>query len=222
MSDDEDNISDDFDEKEEGGDFDEKEENVWEQPSVEMRPGINAFQQVSFDNFNISNVPQNRFERALLDPLARFRLYVDAISRSLNDTDTIITDTSIQYIIEHAQFLENVKYKNPTAYILGYIATNGGKQALTNEMFDYITKTVLPRVSNNFVYLSKRSIMRRMDNKGLYVKDGRLINDRPNSMTGIQKAANMKRIIDEDRKIKMIADGIERAESNKMMNDFFG
>jgi hypothetical protein len=32
----------------------------------------------------------------------------------------------------------------------------------------------------------------------------------------------MKRIIDEDRKIKMIADGIERAESNKMMNDFFG
>jgi len=64
--------------------------------------------------------------------------------------------------------------------------------------------------------------MRRMDNKGLYVKDGRLINDRPNSMTGIQKAANMKRIIDEDRKIKMIADGIERAENNKMMNDFFG
>tara|TARA_R100000935_G_scaffold7702_2_gene16291 strand:- start:395 stop:589 length:195 start_codon:yes stop_codon:yes gene_type:complete len=64
--------------------------------------------------------------------------------------------------------------------------------------------------------------MKGMDNKGLYVKDGRLINDRPNSMTGIQKAANMKRIIDEDRKIKMIADGIERAESNKMMNDFFG
>jgi hypothetical protein len=64
--------------------------------------------------------------------------------------------------------------------------------------------------------------MKGMNNKGLYVKDGRLINDRPNSMTGIQKAANMKRIIDEDRKIKMIADGIERAESNKMMNDFFG
>lgn len=64
--------------------------------------------------------------------------------------------------------------------------------------------------------------MKGMDNRGLYVKDGRLINDRPNSMTGIQKAANMKRIIDEDRKIKMIADGIERAESNKMMNDFFG
>tara|TARA_B100002019_G_scaffold137226_2_gene118205 strand:+ start:5837 stop:6046 length:210 start_codon:yes stop_codon:yes gene_type:complete len=55
--------------------------------------------------------------------------------------------------------------------------------------------------------------------EGLYVKNGRLINGRPNGMTGIQQAANMKRIIDEDRKIKMIADGLERAEMRK---DLFG
>ena len=52
---------------------------------------------------------------------------------------------------------------------------------------------------------------------GLYVKDGRLINGRPNGMTGIQQAANMKRIIDEDRQIKMIADGIERSEMRKKL-----
>tara|TARA_R110002012_G_scaffold237088_1_gene410840 strand:+ start:309 stop:518 length:210 start_codon:yes stop_codon:yes gene_type:complete len=51
--------------------------------------------------------------------------------------------------------------------------------------------------------------------EGLYVKNGRLINGRPNGMSGIEQAANMKRIIDEDRKIKMIADGIERAEMRK-------
>ena len=39
-------------------------------------------------------------------------------------------------------------------------------------------------------------------------------------MTGIQQAANMKRIVDEDRKIKMIADGIERAENTKSFRDF--
>tara|TARA_R100001443_G_C3212133_1_gene143676 strand:- start:247 stop:468 length:222 start_codon:yes stop_codon:yes gene_type:complete len=50
---------------------------------------------------------------------------------------------------------------------------------------------------------------------GLYIKDGRLINDRMDSMTGIQQAANMRRIIKEDRKIKRIADGIERAEDMK-------
>jgi len=52
---------------------------------------------------------------------------------------------------------------------------------------------------------------------GLYVKNGRLINDRPDSMTGIQRAANMKRIIDEDRDIRKIAEGIERAEMRKNM-----
>jgi hypothetical protein len=41
------------------------------------------------------------------------------------------------------------------------------------------------------------------------------VNERPVGMTGIQQAANMKRIITEDRKIKSIADGIERAESMK-------
>ena len=51
----------------------------------------------------------------------------------------------------------------------------------------------------------------------MYVKNGRLINGRPNGMTGIQTAANMKRIIDEDRKIKMIADGIERSEMRKKL-----
>jgi len=50
---------------------------------------------------------------------------------------------------------------------------------------------------------------------GLNIKNGRLINERPDGMTGIQQAANMKRIIKEDRKIKMIADGIERAEAMK-------
>jgi hypothetical protein len=55
---------------------------------------------------------------------------------------------------------------------------------------------------------------------GLTIKNGRLINDRPDGMTGIQQAANMKRIVDEDRKIKMIADGIERAENTKSFRDF--
>ena len=49
----------------------------------------------------------------------------------------------------------------------------------------------------------------------LTIKNGRLINDRPDGMSGIEQAANIKRIITEDRKIKVIADGIERAESMK-------
>ena len=55
--------------------------------------------------------------------------------------------------------------------------------------------------------------------EGLTIKNGRLVNERPVGMTGIQEAANMKRIINENRKIKMIADGIERAESMKTFRE---
>lgn len=50
---------------------------------------------------------------------------------------------------------------------------------------------------------------------GLYIKDGRLMNDRPDGMTGIQRAANMKRAVDNDKKINMIAEGIQIAEGRK-------
>ena len=40
---------------------------------------------------------------------------------------------------------------------------------------------------------------------GLYVKDGRLINDRPAEESGIARAAAIKRAVTNDRKINRIA-----------------
>jgi|TARA_R110000744_G_scaffold285777_2_gene397134 hypothetical protein len=53
---------------------------------------------------------------------------------------------------------------------------------------------------------------------GLYVKNGRLINDRPDGMSGIAKASAMKRAVDNDKKINMIAEGIQLAENKKKFN----
>lgn len=50
---------------------------------------------------------------------------------------------------------------------------------------------------------------------GLEVKDGRLINNRPDGMTGIAKAASIRRAVENDRKINMIAEGIQLAEDKK-------
>jgi len=50
---------------------------------------------------------------------------------------------------------------------------------------------------------------------GLYVEGGRLINDRPDSMTGIQKAASIKRSVTNDRKINQVAEAIELADNKK-------
>ena len=52
---------------------------------------------------------------------------------------------------------------------------------------------------------------------GLYVKDGRLINDRPDGMTGIAKAAMMKKALKKQEKAQMIEDGIMRS---KMMEKY--
>ena len=53
--------------------------------------------------------------------------------------------------------------------------------------------------------------------EGLYVKDGRLINGRPNGINGIEKAAALKNMMDRTKKINMIADAIDLAQTRKNM-----
>jgi hypothetical protein len=52
---------------------------------------------------------------------------------------------------------------------------------------------------------------------GLYSKNGRLINDRPDSMTGIEKAAKLRKMVKKQANIEQIAEGIQRA---KMLERF--
>lgn len=61
-------------------------------------------------------------------PESRFATAVDAICRSLQSRKWYsITDGEINQIIEKSHvFSENIKYYNPTAFILGYIASAGG------------------------------------------------------------------------------------------------
>jgi len=46
-----------------------------------------------------------------------------------------------------------------------------------------------------------------------------LINDRPDGETGIQQAARIKKVMKNQKKIDMIADGIERAEMREKLRD---
>lgn len=66
--------------------------------------------------------------------------------------------------------------------------------------------------------LQKINDMINKDNKisdfveGLYVKNGRLINARPDGMTGIAEASMYRQQMKKQYKIDCIADGIERAK----------
>tara|TARA_R100000654_G_scaffold31929_1_gene56820 strand:- start:279 stop:563 length:285 start_codon:yes stop_codon:yes gene_type:complete len=53
---------------------------------------------------------------------------------------------------------------------------------------------------------------------GLYVKNGRLINERMEGETGIAQAARFRKQMEKQYKIDCIADGIERAKM-RMDND---
>ena len=50
---------------------------------------------------------------------------------------------------------------------------------------------------------------------GLTVKDGRLINDRPDGVTGIAQTAGIRKAMYRAKKVDMMADGIELAEGRK-------
>ncbi len=48
--------------------------------------------------------------------------------------------------------------------------------------------------------------------QGLTIKDGRLINERPDGVSGIERASMMRKQMKKQYKIDCIADGIERAK----------
>lgn len=59
--------------------------------------------------------------------------------------------------------------------------------------------------------------MKRKDMSGLGMKDGRMINERPCGMTGIQHAAEMKKMLKREQKIEMMVEADVRASMREKM-----
>jgi hypothetical protein len=47
---------------------------------------------------------------------------------------------------------------------------------------------------------------------GLYVKDGRLINDRQDGRSGLEKAAELRKAVKRQNNIEQIEEGVRRAQ----------
>jgi hypothetical protein len=60
-------------------------------------------------------------------------------------------------------------------------------------------------------------LMKRKDLSGLGMKDGRLINERPCGMTGIQHAAELKKAMKREQKIEMMVEADVRASMREKM-----
>lgn len=94
--------------------------------------------------------PEGKIDQTTMDPLDRFKTVVDAKARNLMDSSVYITETDISTLMQTANKLKHVHYKNPSAYLLGYIASNGGSK-IVKKQFDYTVNTALPLVNDSSV-----------------------------------------------------------------------
>ena len=86
-----------------------------------------------------------KIDQSIIDPLDRFKIFVDATARKLIDTQ-YITEIDINVLLENANNLKYVNYKNSTAYVLGYIVSKGGREIEITH-FNDIIKKILPILS---------------------------------------------------------------------------
>jgi hypothetical protein len=111
------------------------EEGEYSDEETIFKPEVTAFERTGY-----GGILGETKDRALQDPLEKFQIAVDAISRSLNK----------QILLEKANKLKYVYYKNPQAYILGYLASNGGKN-IDIKSFKHVSTKILPLLSEGSV-----------------------------------------------------------------------
>ena len=113
---------------------------------------VGAFDRVGYGNFIDTKIGDSKKDHTSQTPLERFVTQVDAISRNISDvTRYNIGQSSIDYMIKKADLLTFVEYKNPLAYVLGYISSKGGKgidSSTVEESFKILKKMSTENVQN--------------------------------------------------------------------------
>jgi hypothetical protein len=94
---------------------------------------------------------QSRINKVVQNPKDRFSIYIDAISRSLRNIDNVtISEANIITMIEKVYLVDNIEYKNPTSYVLGFLASGGGNN-LNTKNFNNTVKNILPHVTDHTI-----------------------------------------------------------------------
>lgn len=108
----------------------------------ELRAEINAFDRIGgVGDFMITTDILSQ------DPIDRFKIKVNGISRDLNNNRNVdLRDENITEMLNQAYKITekgyNIEFINPSAYILGYIASNGGRN-LNKRTFDNVLRNII-------------------------------------------------------------------------------
>ena len=119
---------------------------------LDLQQGIKDWERVVMGGAGMLGIiPENKFERAMIDPEDRFKIYIDAISRKLSNIDNVeISETNIEKMIDKVTEVNKIAFKNPTSYVLGFLASGGGRKLNIND-YNFVVKKVLPYVEDTSV-----------------------------------------------------------------------
>ena len=86
-----------------------------------------------------------KFNKTIQDPVLKFKCYVDIISRKLISDNIDLRERDIENMLARVESLQYISFKNPSAYIAGYLASGGGKN-MTETSVNYCFTRVLPLI----------------------------------------------------------------------------
>ncbi len=132
-------------------DFFESEDYYGDEDGGGMEAEMKAFERVSAGNpfrdlMSASIDAEKRRGKPTL-PTDKFYLKAYQMTNKINEeSDIKITQEDMRIMAEKSQTIKDLQYKNPTAYILGYIVSRGGSR-IDKGRFDNIVEGVLPLVA---------------------------------------------------------------------------
>ena len=121
--------------------------NVYDRIGVpELEGGLNIFGNIEGELGDINK----KLERMSRSDEDSFKIYVNAISRKIMNRSNVfnINNNDIVNMLKKVQKIKNIQHKNPSAYVLGYLASNRGKE-ITKESVDKVIKDVLHEIDGN-------------------------------------------------------------------------
>lgn len=87
-------------------------------------------------------------KRSVISPEDRFLINTDAFCRRLNAENIYpLTEIDINAVLEKTTDILQLKYKNYVAYVLGYIASQGGRELKVDKVKNIITN-ILPKLAD--------------------------------------------------------------------------
>lgn len=115
----------------------------------DLRQGIDAYKQAGFGALGLGRIDVLGLNKKF-DARGHFKETVNAIAQQLREDRVGISGEDVNKLIEIADIINEPQYKNATAYVLGYIASQGGKN-INKKTVNYVFKNILKQVSDKSV-----------------------------------------------------------------------